>query len=162
MPAERSAGALVALVGAVALGVAWFAEHRLRMAPCALCLLERWPYRAMIVLGLATMLVPLRLAGLALLLCGLALLVAIGLSLTHVGVEQHWWPDPLPECMAPHFHRGSFSERLASMPLRPAKPCDAPNRLLAFLPLSMASLDLIYAVAACVLTGVAMRRRRVS
>ena len=32
------------------------------------------------------------------------------------------------------------------MPLRPAKPCDAPNRLFAFLPISMTTLDLLYAV----------------
>ena len=159
---ERRAAGIAAVVGAVALLVAWIAEHQLQMAPCALCLLERWPYRALVVLGLAAQLVPVRIARPLLLLCGLALAVSIGLSLTHVGVEQHWWPDPLPECMAPHFHGGSMSERLASMPLRPAKPCDAPNRLLSFLPLSMASLDLIYAVLASVLIGVAWRRRRVS
>lgn len=160
-PEHRAAG-LAALAGASALLVAWFAEHRLQMAPCALCLLERWPYRALLVLGLAAMLVPTRLARLILPLCGVSLLVSIGLSLTHLGVEQHWWPDPLPQCMAPRFHGGSMSERLASMPLRPAKPCDAPNRLFEFLPLSMASLDLIYALLASVLIVVAARMRRYS
>jgi disulfide bond formation protein DsbB len=160
-PEHRGAG-LAAIVGGSALVVAWFAEHRLHMAPCAFCLLERWPYRALLVFGLAALLVPARLARLILPLCGVALLAAVGLSLTHLGVEQHWWPDPLPQCMAPRFHGGSIAERLASMPLRPAKPCDAPNRLFEFLPLSMASLDLIYALTACVLIGIAARTRRFS
>ncbi len=160
MAPERRAGAIAALAGAVALSVAWFAEHRLRMAPCALCLLERWPYRALLAVGLAAWLLPSRGARPVLLLGGLAIVASVGLSLTHVGVEQHWWPDPLPECVAPHFQGGSFSQRLASMPLRPAKPCDTPNRLFTFLPLSMASLDLIYAVLASVLLALVWSRRR--
>lgn len=162
MRAERRAGAVAALLAALALAVAWFAEHRLSMAPCALCLLERWPYRILLGAGLAAMLAPARIASVILLLCVLSLLAATGLSLTHLGVEQGWWPDPLPQCMAPHFHGGSFSERLASMPRYPAKPCDAPNRLFAFLPLSMASLDLIYAALASGLIAAAARSRRVS
>ena len=162
MRPERRAGAVAIVLGALALAVAWFAEHRLSMVPCALCLLERWPYRLLLVTGLAAMLAPAGIARPILLLCGLSLAAAIGLSLTHLGVEQGWWPDPLPQCMAPHFHGGSFSERLASMPRYPAKPCDSPNRLFAFLPLSMASLDLIYAAAASALIVVAVRSRRVS
>lgn len=157
MRAEQDAGLVAALVGAVALAVAWIAEHPMHMAPCALCLLERWPYRALLLAGLATTVSPVWARRPLLLLCALSLLVSIGLSLTHLGVEQHWWPDPLPQCMAPHFHGGTMSERLASMPRLPAKPCDAPNRLLAFLPLSMAALDLIYAALASVLVGATAR-----
>ena len=161
MRIERRAGASAVLLGAVALAVAWFAEYRLSMAPCALCLLERWPYRILLAAGLATMLAPARIARFVLPLCLLSLVAAMALSLTHLGVEQAWWPDPLPQCMAPHFHGGTMSERLASMPRLPAKPCDSPNRLFAFLPLSMASLDLIYAVMASALVVAAARIRRV-
>ncbi len=52
MRPERRAGAVAALLGAAALGVAWIAEHRLSMAPCALCLMERWPYRVLLAMGL--------------------------------------------------------------------------------------------------------------
>ena len=160
MRTERRAGAVAAGLGAAALAVAWFAEHRLSMAPCALCLLERWPYRVLLATGLLAMLVRGRVARVMLLLCVPPLAAAVGLSLTHLGVEQGWWPDPLPQCMAPHFHGGSFSERLASMPRYPAKPCDASNRLFAFLPLSMASLDLIYAASASGLIAAAAMIRR--
>ncbi len=161
MRPERRAGAIAALLGAAALGVAWIAEHRLSMAPCALCLIERWPYRVLLAMGLAAFLAPARLARPLVLLCALPLLAGVALSLTHVGVEQQWWPDPLPQCMAPHFHGGSFSERLASMPRYPAKPCDTPNRLITFLPVSMASLDLLYVLLASALIVVARRGRSV-
>lgn len=156
---DRRAGAVAALLAALALATAFVAEHWLSMAPCALCLLERWPYRVLLVLGLAAAAMrgpPSRVLVLA---CALPLAASIALSLTHVGVEQGWWPDPLPECMAPHFHGGTMAERLASMPLRPAKPCDTPSRLIAFLPVSMASLDLIYAAMTSILIVLAAKRR---
>ena len=166
MRPEQRAGAAAVLSGTLALAVAWVAEHRLSMAPCALCLLERWPYRMLILLGVATLLAaataPARVARAVLLCCALPLAAAVALSLTHLGVEQAWWPDPWPACIAPHFRAGTMAQRLASMPLRPAKPCDSPNRLFAFLPLSMSSLDLIYAALASLSIGIAAHRRRTS
>ena len=162
MRVEQRAGLIAALAGAFALAVAWIAQHLLSMPPCALCLLERLPYRVLVVAGLLALFATARLGRLALLLVAAALAAAIALSLTHLGVEQGWWPDPWPACMAPRFHGGSMAERLASMPRLPVKPCDSPNRLLAFVPLSMASLDLIYAVLASALLVFAVRSRRVS
>jgi disulfide bond formation protein DsbB len=117
------------------------------LVPCAFCLLERWPYRALLLLGLARV-VPMRpaFARVVFWLAILSLLAAAGLALVHVGVERHWWPDPIPSCAAPVFHGGSLRERLASMPLRPAKPCDAANRLFGWLPVSMATLNLLFAL----------------
>ena len=162
MRAQQQAGLLAVLFGLLALSTAWIAQHLLLMAPCALCLLERWPYRLLVLTGGLAMLLPPRSGRLLLWLCAVPLLASVVIALTHVGVEQGWWPDPWPACMAPHFHGGSMSERLASMPRLPAKPCDSPNRLFAFLPLSMASLDLIYAVLASAAIAFAARNRRVS
>ena len=92
--------------------------------PCALCLVERWPYRIAIVLGLLGIVVPPQLARVLLMLVVVALLADAALAFVHVGVEHHWWPSPLPECAAPHIGGGTIAERLASMPARPAKPCD--------------------------------------
>ena len=41
----------------------------------------------------------------------------------------------------------SIAERLAGMPASPAKPCDEPTFLLPFLPVSIAALNLLYALA---------------
>jgi disulfide bond formation protein DsbB len=144
--ADLAQGMLWTLAGAWALGWVWWAQHVAGMAPCELCFWERWPYRALILLGLAWLLLAGRGLGRVLgALVTVTLLAAIAVSVLHVGVEQGWWPSPLPACAAPHFSGGTFAERLAAMPLRPAKPCDAPNRLFAWLPVSMTTLDLIYA-----------------
>ena len=165
-PSRTVAGPLVGLfwivAGLWAMGLVWWAQHVAGMAPCALCLWERWPYRVLIILG--ALFVVLSRAGRAVrtvlsALAILTLLAAIALAGLHVGVEQGWWPSPLPECAAPHFSGGTFAQRLASMPLRPAKPCDAPNRLFAFLPVSMTTLDFCYATLLLVVSLLMLRAR---
>jgi len=138
----------VAALATLALGAAWYAESVLGLVPCALCLLERWPYRAAIAFGLLAAALPRIPASIARALLVLTLLAGAGLGLTHVGVEQGWWPDPLPECMAPAaFHSGSIAERLAAMPTHPAKPCDEPTYLVPGLPISMAAMDMLLNLA---------------
>ena len=147
-PPRPAAGAFWLLAGVAALAVAYWAEHVAGMAPCELCLWERWPYRVLAGLGLlwlACALLRIPAARLLAWLVSLTLAAGVVIAAIHVGVEQGWWPSPLPECAAPRFVAGSFAERLASMPARPAKPCDAPNRLFDWLPLSMTTLDLLYA-----------------
>lgn len=154
-------GGFWALAGFWAIAWVWWAQHLEGMAPCALCLWERWPYRILIALGFvwsamaALELRPARPIGI---LITLTLVAAIVIAGIHVGVEQGWWPSPLPECMAPHFSGGSFAERLASMPARPAKPCDSPNRLFQWLPVSMAMIDLLYAAFLLVVGQVMLPR----
>ena len=152
----------VAVLSALALAAAWYVELHLGIVPCALCLLERWPYRAAIVLGLLAAALPRVPAHAARALLILVLLAGAGLGLTHVGVEQGWWPDPLPECRAPVFHGGSIAERLAAMPAHPAKPCDAATYLVPGLPLSMAGMDLLLALALAVLVAISWPRRRIT
>ena len=77
----------------------------------------------------------------------LTVLAAAGLAFVHVGVEQGYWPSPLPECAAKVVDFGSIAERLAAMPARPAKPCDEPTFLIPGVPLSMAAMNLLFALA---------------
>ncbi len=146
IPSMRSLALLSAIAAGLALGIAEVSEHWGGLVPCALCLVERWPYRAAIVLGLIAFVVPRPVARWLLVLSVVTLLVGAALAFVHVGVELHYWPSPLPECAAPTLGTGSIAERLAQMPARPAKPCDAPTFLIPGLPLSMAAMNLIYAV----------------
>ena len=147
------------LAGAAALGFAHALEIWGGMAPCALCLWERWPYRVVIVLGLLSLVLPRGTARILLALAVVALLADVAIAVVHVGVEQHFWPSPLPECAAPTFGGGSIAEMLKSMPVHPAKPCDAPNFLIPGVPLSIASLDLLYgSVCTLLLLGALLRR----
>ena len=151
---HRAAGVGFALAAALALALAHGSESWAGLVPCALCLVERWPYRIVIVFGLAAAILPPSFARVALALLALTLLTAIAAATVHVGVEAGWWPSPLPQCAAPDFSGGTIAERLARMPERPSKPCDKPTYLIPFLPVSMAAMNLIFA---CVLTAVAAR-----
>jgi disulfide bond formation protein DsbB len=63
------------------------------LAPCELCLYERWPYYAAIVvalLGSAGVVGPRPVLGIAALLFG----AGAALAFYHVGVEEHWFAGP--------------------------------------------------------------------
>ena len=155
----RGAALLVVLGAGAALGVAIASERLGGLVPCALCLLERWPYRVAIALGVLAFVVPRGVARPLLGLVVLTMLAGVALAAVHVGVEQHAWPSPLPECAAPRLS-GSIAERLAQMPARPAKPCDAPTFLVPGLPLSMAAMNFFYALAFAALLALWLWRTR--
>jgi disulfide bond formation protein DsbB len=161
---SRIAAALTAIAALVALGLALGSERFGGLVPCALCLWERWPYRVAILLGVIALLLPHRTRVVVLWLAVLTMLVGAGLAFIHVGVEFGFWPSPLPECAAPTFSGGSIAERLASMPATPSKPCDEPTFLIPFIPLSMAAMNLLYALAFAALLAIYLsrssRRRR--
>jgi len=156
----RSLALLSAIAAGFALGLAEASEHWGGLVPCALCLVERWPYRVAIVLGLIACVVPRLAARYLLILLVLTILVGAGVAFVHVGVEQHYWPSPLPECAAPRLGAGSIAERLAQMPSRPAKPCDDPTFLIPGLPISMAAMNLLYALGFALILSVALWRER--
>ncbi len=156
----RAAALLCTLAAALALGVALASETWGGLVPCALCLWERWPYRVAIALGLLALVLPARAARPMLALVLVAVLAGAAAAAVHVGVEQGWWPSPLPECAAPTFHGGSLAERLASMPATPAKPCDDPTYLVAGLPVSMAEMNLLYALGFSAILALYLARSR--
>ncbi len=150
----RLACVATALAALAALGVAYYAQDVMLLFPCPLCLLERWPYRIVILLGITAAFSPRILARAILFLAVLALLAGAAIAFIHVGVEFHWWQSPLPEC------NGILTPG-APLPMTPAKPCDEPTFLIPGLPVSMAAMDLLYALTfALVLLGYIWRHRR--
>ncbi|MGD0102444.1 MAG: disulfide bond formation protein B [Rhodopila sp.] len=157
----RTLAVLAALGAALALAIVYALEVWGGFVPCALCLLERWPYRVVIVLGLLAAVAPHRLVRTLLLLAVICLLSDAAIAAVHVGVELQWWPSPLPECAAPHISGGSIAERLASMPARPSKPCDEPTFVIPGIPLSLAAMNMLFALAfAAALTISLLANRR--
>ena len=133
---------LIALLAVAAPLFARGSEGWFGLAPCELCLWQRWPY--WVAGGLAVLSVfvwrrPL------LRLAGLAAAVSAAIGAFHLGVEFGWWPSPLPGCQAPTSPGGaSIDDLLRMMSPTPTKPCDAPSFLIPGLPLSMAAMNLIY------------------
>ncbi len=128
------------------------------LVPCALCLVERWPYRVAIGLAIAAVVLPRMAARWVLWAVVLCMAAGLATATVHVGVENGWWPSPLPECAAPRFGSGSIAERLARMPASVAKPCDDPVYLIPVLPVSMAELNLLASLAIGAGLAVCLRR----
>jgi len=77
--------------GAILLGALGF-QFIGGLAPCPLCLYQRWPHVAVLAIcGLAALLGGARSVPLLLVLGGLAFWTAAGIAGFHVGVEQKWW-----------------------------------------------------------------------
>src|SRR6266481_5594099 len=94
LPTRMFAG-FVLVASAIVLGTALLSEYWGGLAPCELCLMQRWPWAAAIVISLVVVLVGER-AGLAwvALLLGLVFAIGVVLAFYHVGVEQHWFAGP--------------------------------------------------------------------
>ena len=151
---HRRAGLIAALAAAAALAIAYYAEFALHLIPCPLCYIERWPYRIAIALGILSALAP---RGIGRVLLGVAVAVMFGdvvVAFVHVGAEQSWWKSPLPECNAAPASFGS------ALPLHPSASCDKPTYLIAGLPISFATMDLIYATGFAIVLGAYLRISR--
>ncbi|MDR3535739.1 MAG: disulfide bond formation protein B [Acetobacteraceae bacterium] len=158
----RPAALACVLAAAAALAFAFSLEIWGGIVPCALCLVERWPYRVALGLGLVALVMPTGIARLLLWLAVATVLADAAIAFVHVGVEAGWWPSPLPECAAPRLASGSIAERLASMPAHPAKPCDDATYLVPGVPVSLAMANMLFALvfAAALSSGMDGRRRR--
>ncbi len=95
MTQPRLAPLLLLIAAAAVVGGAWGFQIVGGLAPCELCLYERWPYYAVIAAALAALIAGRRGATRALLVfSALVFLAGAGLALYHVGVEQHWIAGP--------------------------------------------------------------------
>ncbi len=161
----RWVGFTCAALSAAAVGLAVWSEQALGLIPCALCLWERWPYRVAVVFGLLAFLLPPRYGRWAVLGLVALFLAEIALGVLHVGVEFGWWRSPLPSCNAPDISGVTSAEELFNrLPLRPAKPCDEPAYLVPGLPVSMAAMNLLFAVFMAAMAGLGFicgRRTRI-
>lgn len=88
----RNALIILAFGGSALLLAGAFAfQHIGGLAPCAMCLWQRWPHAAAVLIGLLALVLP----GAALPLLGaLAAAVTSGLGIYHTGVERDWWEGP--------------------------------------------------------------------
>src|SRR5260370_24806518 len=77
------------------LGAALLSQYWGGLAPCELCLLQRWPWAAAIALSPAALIAGSR-AALPWVALALAVVLALGAAFAfyHVWVEQHWFAGP--------------------------------------------------------------------
>ncbi|WP_238371283.1 disulfide bond formation protein B [Heliomarina baculiformis] len=83
---------LIAAGGSAALLLGAFGSQYLGgLAPCKLCLWQRWPHGAAVVIGVLAFFVP---APALIWLGALAAATTSGIGFYHAGVEQGWWEGP--------------------------------------------------------------------
>ncbi len=96
----RTPPALLFLASTGLLGGAFLFQYVGGLAPCALCIWQRYPHGIALGLSLVALLIPLtsrRARGGLLLLTGLVLLAGGAIAAFHAGVELKWW-EGLPSC----------------------------------------------------------------
>jgi disulfide bond formation protein DsbB len=141
----RSIALAGAIAAAAALAIALASEHLAGLAPCELCLWQRWPYWAAIGAGLAALAAPRLAAPLAWVVIALFLGNA-ALAAFHAGVEWGFWPSPLPGCGTGGSGGAvTVDELMARLRGTPIVRCDQPAIVIAGL--SMAGWNAVFALA---------------
>lgn len=144
---------LLATLGsaAVLLGAYGF-QHLGDMAPCKLCIWQRWPHATAITIGLIILFTgEVRMAWMG----AIAALTTAGIGFYHVGVEQSWWEGPTT-CTSGGVSDVSAQELLDQILAAPLVRCDDIAWQLAGI--SMAGWNAILSLALAALWVQAMRK----
>jgi disulfide bond formation protein DsbB len=154
MTLNRHTLIMLAAGGSAGLLLAAFAfQHLGGMAPCKLCLWQRWPHGAAIVLGVLALAVPGRLFPL---LGMLAALTTAAIAGYHTGIERKLWEGPT-SCTSGGTSGVSVDELFDQIMAAPLVRCDeVPWELFG---LSMASWNGIVALGLAMLWAMAARAR---
>ncbi|WP_299414517.1 disulfide bond formation protein B [uncultured Sulfitobacter sp.] len=112
---------LLATLGSVAvLGGAYAFQHLGGMAPCKLCIWQRWPHATAIFIGAIILFTgEVKLAWLG----ALAALSTALIGMYHVGVEQGWWEGPT-SCTSGGVENLSAEQLLNQILAAPLVRCD--------------------------------------
>ena len=147
-PVAAAAATIAAAATATILGAFVF-QYGLGLAPCPLCLQQRWPYYLTIPLTVLTAVgarrgAPRRVLVGSLVVVALVLVWGAYLGLYHAGAEWKWWAGP-QDCVGAGFAAGPTGNLLQQMQNARVVRCDeAPWRLLG---LSLAGWNVVIALA---------------
>ena len=154
--AQRSGLIILAMAGSLAMLAGAFAFQYIGgLAPCHLCLLQRWPHAAAVGLGLLALAIPGRLLPLA---GAAAALTTAGIGIYHTGVERLWWAGPT-SCSAGSIAGLDVKDLLdPSIVVAPVVRCD--EVAWQMLGLSMASWNVVLSLGLALIWLLAARSRR--
>ncbi len=139
-------GALGAAAGsALLLAAALAFQYIGGLAPCPLCIWQRWPHGIAVALGAMVVATGWRWPAA---LGALAMLTGAGIGAYHVGIEQGWWPGP-DTCTAPSAAEVSAGDLLAQILETPVVLCD--EVAWSFLGVSMAGWNALASLALAVI-----------
>jgi disulfide bond formation protein DsbB len=157
-----TAALLTAAIAAATLAGAWYMQLVWGLAPCELCLKQRYAYYAIVPLGLLVALLASRGASRPLLVAGLVLatLFALGnagLGVYHSGVEWGFWQGPT-ECTGPVGNFGSAGSLLEQLDKVKVVRCDEVQ--FRFLGLSLAGYNVLISLMMAAIAAWGIGRSR--
>ena len=151
----RNALVFVAAAGSAALLLGAFAFQYIGgLSPCTLCIWQRWPHGAAVLVGLMALLVPGRVLPL---LGVVAALTAAAIGGFHAGVEQGWWQG-LQSCSAGSV-AGISVEDLLNPAINVAPPVRCDQIAWSMAGLSMAAWNMVISTGLALVWLTAVSRR---
>lgn len=150
---DRAAFFTFAALSALALAGALVAQFGYDLYPCELCLMQRAPFAAVILLSVAGIAFGRKhpKSGSALFgLIALSFFGNAGLAFFHTGVERHWWTSFSEGCTVPPM-KGNITDVLAQIVANPVGRCDEIPWTDPVIGLSMANYNVLF----CLILGMA-------
>ncbi|MBO9435979.1 disulfide bond formation protein B [Ruegeria sp. R13_0] len=119
---KRSTYVILAAGGSAALLLgAWGFQHIGGLAPCKMCIWQRYPHVVAVVIGALALMLP-KLNPLPL-IGALAAIITAGIGFFHAGVEQGWWEGP-STCTSGDIGGLSAEELMNQIMAAPLVRCD--------------------------------------
>jgi disulfide bond formation protein DsbB len=146
----RPLAVITLLSSGIILAVAFAFQHLGGVAPCVLCVYQRWAWLVVVLAAALALLMGNRpLLPVALLwLASLSLLIGAGVAAFHVGVEQHWWAGT-SECGGATSGAKTVEELKRELMATPVVRCDEVQW--SFVGVSMAGWNLILSLGCSLL-----------
>jgi disulfide bond formation protein DsbB len=141
----------IAGVGAATLLGAWYFQFGLGLAPCPLCLEQRWPYYLAVPVAALLAVGAARSAPRGMLVAGFAavallMLWGAGLGFYHAGAEWKWWAGP-QDCAGSGAPSGGAGDLLRRMQTTRVVRCDEAAWRDPVLDLSLAGWNVLISLA---------------
>ena len=149
---------ILAFLSASALAMALIAEFLFGLAPCNLCIIQRWPFVIIVTLGLTGYLLGRTKPSVTIFCIAsscLTFFANTGVAFYHSGVERKWWPSFLEGCAVPDLSaEGSVEALIAQIESAPIVRCDEIPWADPLFGLSMANYNVVFCLALGLLSAV--------
>ncbi len=153
----------IVLVASIAvLATVFWLQYQRDLAPCPLCLYQRWPYLAAVPLAIVALVIRRegfaigwRQAAMAVVALGFAAGAAV--AVYHIGIEQHWWAGPT-SCSGGDAGAQSVDELRVKLMATPVVRCD--QVAWSLLGVSLAGFNVLASLGLAVLSAWAALLRR--
>jgi len=143
-------------ISALALIMAFISQYVFGLAPCVLCIYQRYPYALIIALGILGAWVVGKKPFAAPWIMGaisLSFIINSAIAFYHTGVERKWWPSHLEGCAVPEM-KGDITDVLAQIAATPVVRCDEIPWTDPIIGLSMANYNVMLCLGLGILAAV--------